>query len=82
VSIVFCESCGKELIYFDEDAEEFVEMDYCSCGGYSLEYCSECGEKLDDEDIRTVRERHEFWGAPCSEEIIVGYHCHECGWEE
>jgi hypothetical protein len=83
VLVVFCESCGKELMYFDEDASEFVEMEHCSCGGCELVYCGNCGEKLDDDDIRQVWEsRGEFWGAPCSECMVVGYCCHECGWEE
>jgi len=49
-----------------------------------LNYCSNCGEKLDEEfDIHGVNEgRGEFWGAPCSEYVITGYHCHSCDYEE
>lgn len=45
--------------------------------------CDECGEELYDEDIITVWEdRGEFWGAPCQEEIVIGYECSHCGHSE
>ena len=48
-----------------------------------LKYCSNCGELLNGEDIKTIREsRGEFWGAPCSETIIVGYMCSKCKYKE
>ena len=48
-----------------------------------LEYCEECGEKLMDEDVKTVREsRGECHGTPCSETIVVGYECSSCGHKE
>lgn len=57
---------GKDYFY---DSDELV-------------YCENCGGKLDDEDIHQVSEsRGEFWGAPCSETVIIGYKC-KCGFEE
>lgn len=48
-----------------------------------LEYCGNCGEKLDYEDIHTTREsRGECFGTPCSETIVVGYKCSKCDYEE
>ena len=45
--------------------------------------CDECGNELHDEEIHSVYEdRGEFWGAPCSEEIVTGYECKECGHKE
>lgn len=41
--------------------------------------CDECGEVLADDDIITEQEGREFWGAPCSETVPVGYKCHHCG---
>jgi hypothetical protein len=59
-----------------EDSNNFYD-------GGGLEYCSECGEKLDDEDIITSTEsRGEFWGAPCSETIITAFKCSHCGYRE
>ena len=45
----------------------------------TLHCCEYCGEPLARDDIIVKREPHEFWGAPCSEELVVGYHCHSCG---
>lgn len=61
----------------------YGEHDYFYECGIHLEYCTDCGAKLDDEDIKTATEsRGEFWGAPCSETIVVGVHCHTCGFDE
>jgi len=68
--VEFCETCGKRV----------VVGDVCrSCNGDELVYCSECGEKLADTDIIIGKEYHEFWGAPCHEDIVVGYECGCCG---
>jgi hypothetical protein len=51
--------------------------------GNTCEYCTECGARLDDENIHSVWEsRGEFWGAPCSEQVLTGYTCQACGHEE
>lgn len=43
------------------------------------ERCDVCAHKLDDEDFNNVSEdRGEFWGAPCSENICIGYTCPNC----
>lgn len=48
----------------------------------TLRNCEGCGEELDDEDVRSVYEsRGEFWGAPCSECVLTGYTCSNCGYE-
>lgn len=45
--------------------------------------CKECGEVLSEEDFTQIYEdRGEFWGAPCSEEIVTGYKCSHCGHSE
>ncbi len=44
------------------------------------EKCPECNEPMIEEHYITVWEsRGEFWGAPCSEEIVTGYKCPFCG---
>jgi hypothetical protein len=50
-----------------------------------MECCEECWavfvwDKIPHEYIRTAFEsRGEFWGAPCSEEVVVGFECPNCG---
>lgn len=57
---------------------------YCSSNDaiYSfkleLQYCEYCGAKLTDDDLLCGSQTHEFWGAPCSEEMVIGYHCNCC----
>ena len=47
------------------------------------DYCTECKEGIKDEDYIQVSEsRGEFWGAPCSEMVVIGYKCKNCGHEE
>jgi len=53
--------------HFADDYEYFYDNNTC-------EYCANCGEKLDDEDIKiTFESRGECWGTQCSEEILTGY---------
>ena len=47
------------------------------------EQCPECKKyfewkKLPHESVITGREHEEFWGAPCSYEIVEGYICPIC----
>jgi len=93
----YCECCGRKntkvwKFLMKQPLENNVRVwkghkiyndnDYFYDGG-SSDYCHKCGTKLDDEDIRTSTEsRGEFWGAPCSETIVVGYKCHGCGYTE
>lgn len=57
----------------------------CENSKRALEYCEGCDmffvwTDLPDESIKTIREsRGEFWGAPCSEEIVAGWECPSCG---
>jgi hypothetical protein len=50
-----------------------------------MEYCETCGlffewDIIPNENIKTTFEsRGEFWGAPCSEEVVVGWVCPGCG---
>jgi len=47
------------------------------------EKCDNCGATLKPEDIMTIEEpRGEFWGAPCSETVAIGYVCSKCGHHE
>jgi len=95
----YCECCGKKNIDIWnqlqqqpiddkgnrvwEGHKQYANTDYFYSGSTHLEYCTDCGEKLDDEDIRTASEsRGEFWGAPCSETIVVGFECSSCGYKE
>lgn len=58
-----------------------VWIDQHSC---TIAFCEDCGTELSDEDFKTSYEsRGEFWGAPCSEQVLLGYTCHDCGyvWE-
>ncbi len=87
----YCECCGKlsaDILKTLKDGKEIKNHKLSSNGQYfydgnNLDYCGYCGEKLDEEDIRTANEsRGEFWGAPCSECIVIGYNCPHCGEEE
>jgi hypothetical protein len=68
----YCEGCGVSVPH-----GSYHEKCPHPC---LLKYCRECGAVLQDDDIHTVREgRGEFWGAPCYEEVIIGYNCPACG---
>ena len=61
-----------EIYSFLEQALDYLK----SCD----DRCNECGHKLDDEEYETEYEnRGEFWGSPCSECIVTGYNCNNCG---
>jgi len=47
------------------------------------DYCEFCGEELNDDDYYGAYEdRGEFQGRPCSEYILQGYRCTNCGIHE
>jgi len=47
----------------------------CHC-----DYCRNCGEALSDENMHSEFEsRGDYWGAGCSEEMLLGYTCSNCG---
>lgn len=68
----FCMECGEEL---DEDGRCSTHGNYAD----EYKYCPYCGIKYGYEDIITGREYEEFWGAPCSYEVVIGVECHNCG---
>jgi len=92
----YCECCGVTIITImknlkkqkPEDGKRkwkghilFKDKKYFY-GCNTLAYCEYCSKKLDDEEIRsTFEDRGECWGAPCSEEIVTGYKCNNCGEE-
>jgi len=69
----YCMVCGDRLT----DGQcprhgSHIDDEWIYCGEYGCKYC--------DDDFHTVWEpRGEFWGAPCSEEIIDYIMCHCCG---
>ena len=78
---------------WDEENKEWYPIESIGAGKFECkgcknkihpeDYCSECGERLLDEDFRIVYEyRGEYWGAPCSEPVCYGYTCHNCGHKE
>ena len=57
--------CGKNNTFYDTNITVF---------------CENCGLELDDEEFNTVMEsRGECHGAPCSEQVLLGYKCEKCG---
>ncbi|MBW3011541.1 hypothetical protein KY326_04960 [Candidatus Woesearchaeota archaeon] len=74
----------KEHMHFTYASNEkrSYSIDYFYSQDLHCNNCEECGEKLSDEDMHSVFEsRGEFWGAPCREEVLTGYHCQNCGYE-
>jgi|WetSurMetagenome_2_1015567.scaffolds.fasta_scaffold1467109_1 hypothetical protein len=63
--------------------EEMIE--YYLRHNTDVEQCEGCSvifkwDKLPDENVKTEWEsRGEFWGAPCSERVVVGWQCPGCG---
>lgn len=47
----------------------------------TINNCENCGAKLESDDIRTIQEAHEFWGAKCYETLVTGYRCSTCKYE-
>ncbi len=93
--IMYCECCGRmideiklECMCEGEQHGQYlvsgvhryhVKGDWVDTNDSELRFCGCCGAKLTDSDIKYEYESHEFWGALCSERIILGYHCEECG---
>jgi hypothetical protein len=44
--------------------------------------CMNCGKLIDGEEQTTIRQKDEFWGAPCYQEIVTGYICSYCNHKE
>ena len=58
------------------------QEDYLLEEARDKDYCSDCKKEIQDEDLVTINEEREFWGAPCFEEIVIGYECSKCGHKE
>ena len=46
-----------------------------------LDYCSDCGAKLEYEDCKLIHESHPWGSTTATETLIDGYKCHACGYE-
>lgn len=66
----------KKIVWNNHYAYDGADSFYDS---NMLKYCAACGVKLKDDDILTISQSSQFWGAPCSETIVVGYKCGACG---
>jgi len=64
--------CGNH--YLKENGDVYTTNIY-------MDYCSDCGAKLEYEDYKLIYESHP-WGSTTATEILtVGYRCHACGHE-
>ena len=48
---------------------------------YHLDYCSDCGSKLEYEDYKLIYESQPWGSTTATETLIGGYRCHACGFE-
>ncbi len=64
--------CGKH--YLTERGEVVSTSSY-------MDYCSDCGAKLQYEDYKLFYESHPWGSTTATETVIVGYKCHVCGYE-
>ena len=46
-----------------------------------MDYCSDCGTKLEYEDYKLIYESHPWGSTTATETLIDGYKCHACGYE-
>ena len=46
-----------------------------------IDYCSDCGAKLEYEDYKLIHESHPWGSTTATETLIDGYRCHACGYE-
>ncbi len=67
--------------------ETIIEKDYDDWTDDEIEFmstqtghCNECGHVITDDDyIIESESRGEFWGQECSENIVTGHICSQCG---
>ena len=64
--------CGKHFL--TESGEVYSYSIY-------MDYCSDCGAKLEYEDYKLIYESHPWGSTTATEILIVGYRCHACGHE-
>jgi len=65
-------TCGKH--YLTESGEVYSYSIY-------MDYCSDCGAKLEYEDYKLIHESHPWGSTTVTETLIDGYRCHACGYE-
>jgi hypothetical protein len=46
-----------------------------------MDYCCDCGAKLEYEDYKLIYESHPWGSTTATETLIGGYRCHACGFE-
>ena len=64
--------CGKHFL---------TESDEVYSYSIYMDYCSDCGAKLQYEDYKLIHESHPWGSTTATETLIVGYKCHACGYE-
>jgi len=64
--------CGKHFL--TERGEVYSYSIY-------MDYCSDCGAKLEYEDYMLIYESHPWGSTTATETLIGGYKCHACGYE-
>lgn len=64
--------CGNH--YLKENGDVYTTSIY-------MDYCSDCGAKLEYEDYKLFYESHPWGSTTATEILIVGYRCHACGHE-
>ncbi len=47
--------------------------------GIIVEFCRECGEKLNKKDFKSVSEGRPYGDTTAYENVLVNYTCHSCG---
>jgi len=75
-----CEGCevatpNPKHCYDQNRCEEHIDLEFCDGCHLGFRW-----RDIPNELIRIVHEgRGEFWGAPCSEPVVYGWTCPDCG---
>jgi len=72
----------KSKIHYCYKPVNNEKCDYFYSKSITLQNCAGCGEELDDEDVDSVGEKRPWGSTYCTEEILTGYKCSKCGFEE
>ena len=67
---------GKQLRYGKHTLYQNGEIYSNDC---YIDYCSECGSKLNYEDYELIYESHPWGSTTATEELLGGYRCNNCG---
>lgn len=62
--------CGNH--YLKENGDVYTTSIY-------MDYCSDCGAKLEYEDYKLIYESHPWGSTTATEELLGGYRCNNCG---